>query len=87
MFKSQKRFIAGAVCPRCSEMDKLVVYSKKGKDFRECVSCGFQEEMRFQNEPEELETRVNRSTENKQDEIARVKILENGKADAGTRSS
>jgi uncharacterized metal-binding protein (TIGR02443 family) len=35
------RFIAGAVCPRCAEMDKIVI--NLDSDQRECVSCGFHE--------------------------------------------
>jgi uncharacterized metal-binding protein (TIGR02443 family) len=61
--KVKKRFIAGAVCPRCSEMDKLVMYKEEGKEFRECGSCGFHDEMRFQPNPRELETRVNTTEE------------------------
>mgnify|MGYP005991781735 CR=1 FL=1 len=57
--KVKKRFIAGAICPRCSEMDKLVMYKENDKEFRECVSCGFHDEMRFQQHQRELETRVN----------------------------
>jgi len=57
--KSKKRFIAGAVCPRCSQMDKLVMYKQEGKTLRECVSCGFEDEMRFTNGRQELQTRVN----------------------------
>jgi uncharacterized metal-binding protein (TIGR02443 family) len=37
-----RRFIAGAVCPRCGQMDKLVVDSEAG--LRECVSCGFKDQ-------------------------------------------
>ena len=55
----KKRFIAGAICPRCSEMDKLVMYKEEDKDFRECVSCGFKDEMRFKQQQRELDTRVN----------------------------
>lgn len=63
MYKAKKRFIAGAVCPRCSEMDKLVTYKEDGKEFRECVSCGFHDEMRFQQNQREVDTRVNVSSE------------------------
>ncbi len=66
--KVKKRFIAGAICPRCSEMDKLVMYKEDGKSFRECVSCGFKDEMRFQQQTRELETRVNLSQEIKKSE-------------------
>ncbi len=55
-----KRFIAGAVCPRCGEMDKLVVYRQDEKDYRECVSCDFAEEMLFTQPSADLETRANR---------------------------
>ena len=57
-FSSKKRFVAGAVCPRCSKMDKLVVYHEDEKDFRECVECGFKEEMRLNVASSELPTRV-----------------------------
>lgn len=38
----RRRFIAGAVCPRCGAMDRIVVDLET--DRRECVSCGFSEE-------------------------------------------
>ena len=38
---NKRRFIAGAVCPRCAAMDKIVVDLET--DARECVSCGFTE--------------------------------------------
>ena len=58
-----KRFIAGAVCPRCSEMDKIVMYRENDKDYRECVACGFKDEMHFATQQRELDTRVNQSEE------------------------
>lgn len=62
MFKAQKRFIAGAVCPKCSEMDKLVMYkNEEGRDVRECVACGYRDVMKSEEEMAEaaqLETRV-----------------------------
>lgn len=60
MFKAQKRFIAGAVCPKCSEMDKLVMYkNESGKETRECVACGYIDVMKDEmDQPEELTTRV-----------------------------
>lgn len=54
-----KRFIAGAVCPRCGEMDRLVVYEKDDGTYKECVSCGFEEQQIAQVEMKELDTRVN----------------------------
>lgn len=76
MFKAQKRFIAGAICPRCSEVDKLVVFREAEKEYRECVSCGFKEQMLLQSEPKELETRVNMTTEEKQAETQPVKFID-----------
>ena len=38
---NRRRFIAGVVCPRCSQMDKMVV--DLDTDHRECVACGFTE--------------------------------------------
>ena len=52
-----RRFIAGAVCPRCGLMDKLVVDTRR--DLRECVSCGYQDQRPTQ-AMTELRTRVNR---------------------------
>lgn len=57
-YSEKKRFVAGAVCPRCEQMDKLVVYSRDGKDYRECVACDYHEEMRFSAPARELQTRV-----------------------------
>ncbi len=54
-----KRFIAGAVCPRCGEMDRLVTYVKDGGTFRECVNCDFEEKQLAQVAMKELDTRVN----------------------------
>ena len=60
MFKATKRFIAGAVCPKCSEMDKLVMYrNESGKETRECVACGYIDVMKDEEQaPDELATRV-----------------------------
>jgi hypothetical protein len=52
-----KRFIAGAVCPRCAEMDKILAYQKDGINYRKCVSCEYADEMQAL-EPSELATRV-----------------------------
>jgi len=51
MFKANKRFIAGAVCPKCSEMDKLVMYKNEDdRETRECVACGYQDVMKTEAE-------------------------------------
>ena len=56
---SKKRFIAGAVCPSCSAMDRIVMYREGESDYRECVECGFKDEMRFKSGVRELDTGVN----------------------------
>lgn len=62
--KKVKRFIAGAVCPRCSQMDKLIMFvNEQEHQVRECVRCGYQD-MMTDNGPqqiitEEIVTRVN----------------------------
>jgi uncharacterized metal-binding protein (TIGR02443 family) len=40
-------------------MDKIQAYTEDGINYRECVSCGFKDEMRLSSAPRELETRVN----------------------------
>jgi uncharacterized protein len=55
---NRRRFIAGAVCPRCSAMDKIIV--DLDTDQRECVACGFSE-ARPEVNTKELPTRVSRA--------------------------
>jgi uncharacterized metal-binding protein (TIGR02443 family) len=61
----RRRFIAGAVCPRCALMDKIVI--NLDTDQRECVSCGFSEARpglpgeEPSHKPAELLTRVSRA--------------------------
>jgi hypothetical protein len=43
-----------------------VVYNEDGRDYRECVTCNYKDEMRFEQQPRALETRVNTT----EDEIA-----------------
>ena len=80
-YSTTRRFVAGAVCPRCSEMDKLVVFNEEGRDYRECVACGYREEMRFKPVARELETRVNQSAEEKKDAVQVITILPIDKPD------
>ncbi|HUE92439.1 MAG TPA: YheV family putative zinc ribbon protein [Pseudomonas sp.] len=58
---SKKRFIAGAVCPACSEMDKIQMWDEGGVPHRECVACGYADTLdeRGNSVPRELPTRVN----------------------------
>jgi len=41
---SRKRFIAGAICPQCQSLDRLVIENVDGAARRRCVSCGFEDE-------------------------------------------
>jgi uncharacterized metal-binding protein (TIGR02443 family) len=75
-FSTQKRFIAGVTCPKCSKMDKLKAYSEDGVDYRECVSCGFRDEMRVFSEPRELETRVNAAADLPENKVSSVKLVD-----------
>jgi uncharacterized metal-binding protein (TIGR02443 family) len=77
-FSTQKRFIAGVTCPKCSKMDKLKAYSEDGVDYRECVSCGFRDEMRVFSEPRELETRVNAAADLPENKVSTVKLVDPG---------
>ncbi len=80
-----RRFIAGAVCPKCAEMDKLVMYRVSDTEqVRECVRCDFKESI-FDDtaEPEELSTRVNQPRVGEkplahEDEISVVSIIDPG---------
>jgi uncharacterized metal-binding protein (TIGR02443 family) len=53
------RFIAGAICPQCKAMDRLVV--DMTTDARSCVECGFSEK-RPQEVTVEPVTRVTRGS-------------------------
>jgi uncharacterized protein len=78
----QRRFIAGAVCPRCAQMDKVVMYDNDaGERVRECISCGYRDALDAQGNPHELETRVNQPRAGEkplmhEDEIRVVNILD-----------
>ncbi|MEP6389738.1 MAG: YheV family putative zinc ribbon protein [Halioglobus sp.] len=78
---SKRRFIAGAVCPRCAQMDKIVVDMET--DQRECVACGFSEQ-RPGDKPAaaEVQTRVNRAAARRVETPAQVvQLLDPGKSD------
>jgi uncharacterized metal-binding protein (TIGR02443 family) len=40
--KIKKRFIAGASCPNCNQMDKLQLFLQNNVEKVECVVCGYQ---------------------------------------------
>ncbi|MFI2811052.1 MULTISPECIES: YheV family putative zinc ribbon protein [Microbulbifer] len=70
----KKRFIAGAVCPRCSAMDRIVNFREGDRNYRECVECGFKDEIRLQSTPRIPDTRVQRTPDAEHE--APVKIIQ-----------
>lgn len=46
-----RKFIAGAVCPACKQVDKLFVSSSEEEVACECVACGFRDVRRRNAEP------------------------------------
>lgn len=77
---SPKRFIAGAVCPRCAEMDRLTLYTAEdGVQHRECVACGFTDTQgSVAADTEELKTRVNRRTNEDDHTVKQVVFFKAG---------
>lgn len=75
--QGRRRFIAGAVCPRCAKMDKILV--DLDTDLRECVACGFSEARPGEPkaEKQELPTRVSRAAARRLDTPAEVVTLVN----------
>ena len=62
--KPKGRFIAGVVCPRCSQMDRIVTYVENKKPVRECIHCGFKNSLSdLPSINTELSTRVNQSSD------------------------
>lgn len=70
-----KRFIAGAICPKCGAMDRLKAWQEARLQHRECVECGFTDAMSL-DMPEELPTRVNKTEADPKDEIQVVKLIQ-----------
>lgn len=80
-----RRFIAGAVCPKCAEMDKTVMYRVSDlEQVRECVRCGFKESIRDDEASvAEPPTRVNQPRAGEaplahEDEVKVVSIIDPG---------
>lgn len=48
-----KRFVAGAVCPKCQTMDSTVCYYEDEIFVRECTECSFIERIGHDEEPED----------------------------------
>lgn len=75
----KKRFIAGAICPKCAQLDVIKSWQTATHQEQECVECGHTASMPLEVEnlanPKELPTRVNQSQPKPEDEIQVVKIL------------
>jgi len=71
----KRRFIAGAMCPACQQLDKVVMYDEDGTRWRECVSCGFKDALNEQPPAEEITTRVNRPREGEKPLAHEVKVI------------
>lgn len=54
-----RKFIAGAICPECREVDRIVLEVLDGARRRRCVSCGHTDTM-VNGATQELPTRVTR---------------------------
>ncbi len=46
----KRRFIAGARCPKCEAVDRVVMLSTATDEWIECIECGYSE-----NRPTEVE--------------------------------
>ncbi|SFF79633.1 YheV family putative zinc ribbon protein [Neptunomonas qingdaonensis] len=76
-----KRFVAGAVCPRCGEMDTIRVYRNEIREYRECIKCDYVDGQNLDGSPEdeaELVTRVNQQKEDTPDTQV-IQIMANPK--------
>ncbi|MBD3898416.1 YheV family putative metal-binding protein [Halomonas sp. ML-15] len=73
-----KRFIAGAICPRCAAMDRVRAWEQHGVRYRDCVACDFFEQLPMEEQAaDELETRVNRvRDEQARNDVQTVRILD-----------
>ena len=38
-----KRFIAGAKCPKCKAIDSIMLFVQDGVEQLECIECGYHE--------------------------------------------
>ncbi|MDV6318107.1 YheV family putative zinc ribbon protein [Chromohalobacter sp. HP20-39] len=79
MTANPKRFIAGAICPRCAAMDRIRAWEQNGIRYRECVSCDYLEQLAIDENgfAEDLATRVNQPREDDaSDDIQTVRLID-----------
>ncbi|GAA0854959.1 YheV family putative zinc ribbon protein [Aliiglaciecola litoralis] len=41
--KTKKRFVAGAICPKCKAMDTIMLFFENNIEKLECVQCDYHE--------------------------------------------
>jgi uncharacterized metal-binding protein (TIGR02443 family) len=41
--REKRRFVAGAICPKCQELDTISLYFENNVEKLECVACGYNE--------------------------------------------
>lgn len=72
-----KHFIAGAICPSCSTMDTIRVFTSEGKKYRECVECHSIDVMRPESNinPVLPKTRISQKEKNHDLRLSIVKII------------
>lgn len=39
----KRRFIAGAKCPKCQALDRIVMLTSGENEWIECIDCGYEE--------------------------------------------
>lgn len=85
----KRQFIAGAVCPRCGQLDKLVMISGGENTVRECVRCDFSEQMVVSEADSEVPTRVTRAQARRSETPATpVRLMESpSAADTSSKDS
>jgi len=73
-----KRFIAGAVCQQCGQLDKLQAWQDADAQVmrRECVACGHQDVIALTEQAaDEVVTRVNYTNPVFDEDVKPVRIL------------
>jgi uncharacterized metal-binding protein (TIGR02443 family) len=76
-YSTKKRFIAGVICPKCSKIDKLLVFSRDNVDYRDCSACGFTDQVRINAVKREIKTRVNRPSEGQEQKVDVITLIDN----------
>lgn len=77
------RFIAGAVCPDCRALDRLVIEAVGDAEQRRCVACGYTDQ-RPAAAAVEPSTRLSRSGRGR-GAASPVRIVDLGDGDGGPR--